>query len=101
MHWWDQNCLYLAPKTRTEFYTVLRAIPTYNPGPGQTQGDAEIFRRAEQLLDLIAVGVHLPPIGETPAMRDTPPKGVAGSFDTLKILNEVNARFDEYGTPIK
>jgi len=101
MHWWDENCLYLEAKTRKEFYTVLRAVPTFNPGPNQSQSDLEIFRRAENMLDQISAGVYLPPIGDTPNKRNEAPKGVMGTFNTESILNEVNSQFDEYGIPIK
>ena len=100
MKLWQENCLYLEASTRRELYMILGVIPTFEPSlDKQTPADKEIFKRAYALLDRIAAGVRLPPLGEIPP-NETPAQSLAGSFDPMSIMQEVNSRFDEYGLPL-
>ena len=61
--WWKQNCLYLDPKSRLEFWNGSNEAALYHDLKG-ARDPKEAFASLNAVLGYLAKGVGLPTIGE-------------------------------------
>lgn len=61
--WWEKNCLYLDPQSRSAFREGLVDAALYHDLKGQND-PRETFHRLRGVLDLLVKGVGLPTVGE-------------------------------------